>query len=375
MRAVVYPPELEAHWLAVAGEETKSLSDRDTLRRMLPDIQRLADRFTLDRPGDSEATALYLRDTRDCAAYSLYFAPQTYARLTHILAELPPFPVPGAAPLRILDLGCGTGAASWAMLDYLGPRPVVLDARDHSRAALRTMHDLFTAQKSARWPQAQLRTRCAPLEDYLPEPASADVILIHYVLNELPPASRRELLSRAARALAPGGRMIIAEPLLRAAGDYLRDLRAFALAELKLHILAPCPHELACPLAEPCHDVRTWVLPRSLQIVNATLRRDLRYLAFAPLVLSHEPVEKSDTLRVRVVGSPTHAKGQTLCPACCPDGQMRRLQLLHRDFDAAGRKELRRLERGQVLQLAGYRPLGDPSLYRATPGHAQNLKD
>lgn len=360
-----YPSELEAHWLQVAQAETRAGSDRDALQRLLPDIRRLADRFTTARP-PAEAAAGYLHDTRACAAYSLYFAPQTHARLLHVLAELPPFPST-AQPLRVLDLGAGTGAAAWALLDHLGRRPVALTARDHARPALRCLHDLFTSLRNSRWPEATLRTQCEPVEALANPAEKSDVILLHYVLNELSPATRRTLLARAARALAPGGRLIVCEPLLREAGDYLRDLRTFALGELGLHLLAPCPHEQPCPLGEPCHDVRTWIPPRSLQILNATLRRDLRHLAFALLVLTPARPAAPESLRARIVGSPAHAKGQTLCPACCADGQIHRLQLLHRAFDTLGRKELRHLERGQVLALAALAPLADSTLVRATP--------
>ena len=362
-----YPPEIEAYWLRAAQAETRAISDRDALQRLLPDIRRLADRFTTARP-PAEAASDYLRDTRDCIAYSLYFAPQTHARLAHILAELPPFSKT-SQPFRVLDLGSGTGAAAWALLDHLGRRPVALHVRDRSRAALRCLHDGFAALRAARWPEATLRTDCAPLEDFSAGDEKFDVILLHYVLNELAPDVRRTLLARAARALAPRGRLIVCEPLLREAGDYLRELRAFALADLRLHLLAPCPHELACPLGEPCHDVRTWKLPRSLQILNAVLHRDLRHLAFAFLALSPAPAA-AHGLRARLVGSPSHAKGQTLCPACCSDGLFHRLQLLHRNFDTFGRKELRHYERGQVLLLDTLAPLGDPALFRATPrGH------
>ena len=88
-----YPAELEAHWIRVAQAETRGTALRDALHRLLPDVRRLADRFTVARPADADA-APYLRDTRACAAYSLYFAPQTHARLAAILAELPPFPKP-----------------------------------------------------------------------------------------------------------------------------------------------------------------------------------------------------------------------------------------------------------------------------------------
>jgi ribosomal protein RSM22 (predicted rRNA methylase) len=366
MSSIDYPSELEAYWLEIAAAETHATSVRDTLRRILPDIARLADRFTTARPSVAVPAAPYLRDTRSCAAYSLFFAPQAYARLSLLLDELPPFPET-AHPLRVLDLGTGTGAAAWAFLDHLGPRPVALSAWDHSRPALRCLHDLFSSFRRARWPQATLRTHPAALDEFAGNTGNFDVILLHYVLNELPPESRRSLLSRAARALAPGGRLLICEPLLHDAGDYLRDLRAYALADLGLHILAPCPHELACPLKGPCHDVRTWKLSQALQILNATLHRDLRHLAYAVLALAPDPLPAAASLRARVVGSPSHAKGQTVCPGCCSDGLIHRLQFLHRDFDTRGRKELRHLERGQILPLAALKPLGDPALFRATP--------
>lgn len=362
MPPITYPADLEAHWLHLARTETRAVSDRDALRRLLPDIQRLADGFTTRRP-DALAEP-YLKDTRTCIAYSLYFAPQTHARLAHILAELPPFPET-TQPLRILDLGAGTGAAAWALLDHLGDRPTALNAWDYSRPALRGLHDIFSALRQARWPQATLRTTYAPIDD-LAAHKTYDVILIHYVLNELPPDVRRLLLSRAARALAPNGRLLICEPLVHDAGDYLRDLRTQALTDLGMHLLAPCPHEQTCPLDEACHDVRTWQLSRALQILNITLRRDLRHLAFALLVLTPETPPPATTLRARVVGSPSQAKGQTVCPACCSTGHIQRIQLLHRDVDTPGRKALRKLERGQMLTLDAIQPLGDPTLFRAT---------
>ena len=369
MSTIAYPAELETHWLQVAQAETRAATIRDVLHRMQPDVVRLADRFTVSRPAADAAAAPYLRDTRACAAYSLFFAPQTHARIAHILAELPPFPET-AQPLRALDLGAGTGAAAWALLDHLGRRPVALTAWDHSRPALRCLHELFDALRRARWPEATLRTTPESLEAFTVPAEKFDVVLLHYVLNELPPAARRALLARAARALAPNGRLIVCEPLVHEAGDYLRELRAYALGDLKLHVLAPCPHEQTCPLGEPCHDVRTWKLSQGLQILNASLHRDLRHLAFAFLVLTPAPPAPAETLRARVVGSPSHAKGQTLCPACCSDGRVRRLQLLHRDFDTAGRKDLRHLERGQILRLESLKPLGDPSLFRAVPAPA-----
>ncbi|NLB66109.1 MAG: methyltransferase [Lentisphaerae bacterium] len=363
MPAITYPPVLESHWLGLAREATHTVSDRDALRRLLPIVRRLTDRFTTGRPETSAPP--YLKDLRACIAYSLYFGPQTHARQTLLLDELPPLPTD--RPLRVLDLGAGTGAAGWALLDHLNAQPVRLTAWDHSRTALRCLHELFDRLHAERWPQVKLRTHIAPLADLVNHRDTYDVILLHYVLNELTPPARQTLLALAAKALTPGGRLIICEPLVHDAGDYLRELRAQALGDLGLHLLAPCPHEHACPLPEPCHDVRSWQISRALQILNTHLRRNVHHLDFASLVLTPAPPPRPENFRARVVSSPALAKGQTICRACCSDGHIHHLQLLHRDADKDGRKRLRRLERGDMLELAAITPLADSSLSRATP--------
>ena len=373
--SVTLPAPLEALWLTFAQKETRAASDRDALQRLLPDIIRLADRFTTGRPAPAiaetpvpppspaEAPAPYLRTTRECLAYTLYFAPQSYARTTQMAAALPKrFPAPPpphAAPLRILSLGAGTGGDLFAWLDALSTprpasaaRPLQATALDHSRAALRILHETFTALRPSRWPGATLRTRPEPLSAFLDAPCEpVDILSIHYLLNELPPAQRRQLLSKAARSLAPGGWLILCDPLLRAEGDPYRDLRAWAIDALSpLTLRAPCPHLAACPLSEPCHAVRTWTLPRTLQILNVTLRRDLRHLAYTWLAFQNAP-PSSGPSPAWTTASAQNQKGHTQVTVCAADAQLHTLRLLHRHLTAAQRKTLRHLERGIPLPL------------------------
>ena len=383
--STAYPGELEAYWLEQARRETHTHADRDAIHRLLPDIRRLADRFTTRRPGagaPSPAPApapapspaptdpVYIRTSRHAVAYSLYVAPLTHARMNLLLPELPIRAPAPARPFRILDLGAGTGAASWPALARAaaaGHAALSLDACDTSRAALRSLHDVFNLLRPAAFPAALLRTHLAPAQDLDLPAAAYDLVILHYVLNELPPDVQKAVLAKAAQFLAPDGVLLLCEPLVRSDGDLLQAWRAYALGDLGLHLLAPCPHALACPLREPCHAVRSFPLPRSLQIANTTLRRDLRHLAFTFLALSKAaaPDAPQNPIPARVVAPPTFAKGQTLYPACLPDGSFARLQFLHRDLDAAARKSLRATERGQLLRLAGASPVGTPPLRRA----------
>ncbi len=389
--STAYPPFLETYWLDQAQRETHSVSDRDAIRRLIPDIRRLADHFTTLRPAhpappppetpapaDAPAAPTapatpspYIRTTRHAIAYSLYFAPLTHARVNLLLPELPIRPPDPVRPYRILDLGAGTGAASWPALANArahGHENISLDVADTSRSALRALHDLFIALRPAAFPSALLRTHLGPVQALDLPPAAFDLVLVHYLLNELPPDEQLQLLDKATALLAPDGILLICEPLVRADGDRHRAWREHALRDLRLNILAPCPHALACPLREPCHAVRTFPLVRSLQILNSALRRDLRHLAFTSLALTRAPLPPPTLgapIPARIVAPPTFAKGQTLCPACLPDGTFARLQILHRDLPPATRKSLRFLERGQLLPLASCTPIGTPPLARA----------
>ena len=370
--SVALPPVLEQTWLALAQTETRATSDRDALHRLLPDITRLADRFTTARPAPSASAPPYLRTTREALAYTLYFAPQTYARTLQILQSLPLPLVPPASPpspLRLLSLGSGTGADLLALLDYFTRHPELggdqppsfalrATAQDHSRAALRLLRDVFAALRPSRWPTATLRTDPTPLDapDAPLPPSSFDIVTLHYVLNELPPSSRRRVLSAAARAVAPGGWLILCDPLLRTEGDYLRDLRTWAIENLSpLTLLAPCPHTGPCPLSEPCHSVRSWTIPRTLQILSTALHRDLRRLDYAFLAFRRPaPTDPAPLLPSRsawTVASAHDLKGRTEVPACLPDGTTSTLRILHRHCDASTKKRLRHLDRGTPIPL------------------------
>lgn len=364
---MAYPAELEGHWLAAAAAETRATGgDRDALARLGGDVRRLADRFTTERP--SGEVPDYFKNTRGCLAYTLYFGPQSDARMRLVTGEapLPEARRSAGRPWRILDIGAGTGASSWVLLqraEAAGHAATSLTAWDRSRVALRCLHGCFTACRAALWPRATLRTQAGDIREGDWGEGTQDEIVAHYVLNEMDPAGRAEVLAKAARALAEGGTLWICEPLVRAEGDWMREVRRIAAEELGLHVAGPCPHEGPCRLGEACHAVRTFALPRSLQILNTGLKRDVRHLAFSWLAL-RKGGARDGRFRVRLTAPPSFAKGQVLYRACCPDGSVSTVQVLERGLDGKGRKALRGLERGEALELERLSLLGDGKTLR-----------
>jgi SAM-dependent methyltransferase len=94
---------------------------------------------------------------------------------------------------RALDLACGAGrSAIW-----LAERGWHVTGVDFSGTALELAR---RASTEVDWVLADLR-------EYHPEPESFDLVLVLYL--HVPPGERRAILARAARALAPGGTILV----------------------------------------------------------------------------------------------------------------------------------------------------------------------
>ncbi len=136
------------------------------------------------------------------AAYALFYGPLHFIAVREVVGAL------GAqhpAPERILDLGCGTGAAGAAWASVAGGRPVV-EGVDRSAWAV----------EEARFALAALRlggtvTRGRAEEARLP--ARGGAVVAAYTVNEMDEADRARLRPRLLEAA--GVALLIVEPIAR----------------------------------------------------------------------------------------------------------------------------------------------------------------
>jgi SAM-dependent methyltransferase len=98
---------------------------------------------------------------------------------------------------RVLDLGCGRGQLSLLLLELGRARSVIGLDSDASKIEV----------ARAAGPEAEFRLADVRPSDVTP----ADTILLVDVLHYLPLAEQDALLAAAARALAPGGRLLVRE--------------------------------------------------------------------------------------------------------------------------------------------------------------------
>lgn len=199
---------------------------------------------TLYRDGTGSAFAV--RDATDALAYTLTRSPATYAAVHNTLERLRER-APGFVPNSVLDLGAGSGAASWAAA-ALWPE-ARLTQLDQNRPLLDLGRKLASEAPAAALRNAQQHVGDLTQPGTLPE---ADVVLVSYMLAELNSTQLEQIIKPAWEHTT--GALVLVEPGTPA--GYRRILRARDLLLAQgARILAPCPHERACPLTPPdwCH--------------------------------------------------------------------------------------------------------------------------
>jgi ribosomal protein RSM22 (predicted rRNA methylase) len=208
--------------------------------RLAGSVQRL---MTAYRSGAAQ-TAPVLASEVDVAAYAAYRMPATFAAVHTALQQVTEV-LPDWAPQDLADVGGGTGAATWAAVSALPSlRSVtVLDQVGDALAFGRGLARRSTAAalRDASWERWRVGS---------PVPA-ADLVTVSYLLGELSPAQQTTVLEAAMTA---GGTVAVVEP--GTPDGYRRVLAArTALIARGRTVVAPCPHQLACPLEERdwCH--------------------------------------------------------------------------------------------------------------------------
>ena len=129
---------------------------------------------------------------------------------------------------RCYDLGCSLGASTLAVLRAMGTNPCEVVAVDSSAAMLDQASRLPEFDNRVNWVEADVREV---------EIDGAQVVILNYVLQFLPPDDRLPLVRRIRAGLRPDGVLIVSEKL--AAGDYFDGMhrefkRANGYSELEI---------------------------------------------------------------------------------------------------------------------------------------------
>ena len=316
----------------------------DALAQAVVNLSRLFTTSRLSLP------ARYLDDPAHATAYLSYFLPVNLSKVQVLLDELPndsSHETPDR-PMAVLDLGCGPGTGSLALLDWLWHRSperaksVSVLAADASHASLQGAKRLWEAYCSeVGIPNAGLRCVEGNLEHPLKGDLGKqivmgrpyDLIILANCLNELfstatdPPAEQAVLVGQLLPFLAPHGTIMIVEPALRQTARALHQMRNHLLKQGLCTVYSPCLHEAACPaLDHPddwCHEERPWQTPPAIAALDQEVGFIKDALKFSYLLLRTDgrTIVTRSPQTFRVVSELRELKGEKRAWLCNETGR------------------------------------------------------
>src|SRR5262249_11932325 len=232
---------------------------------------------------------------RDALAYLAVRLPATYAAVRASLDAVAEAR-PDFAPQTALDIGAGPGTALWAAS---GCWPGLSDAvLVETSPVFRAYGERLAAKAELPHTTWRVADVAAATIDYGPR----DLVTLAYVLNELVPAARQSVLWKLWALTADT--LVIVEPGTPAGWRRILAARS-QLIEAGAHVIAPCPHAHACPLAPPdwCHFAQRVARSR---VHRQTKRTDVPWEdeKFSYLAVSRKPATHAGA---RVIARPRKA--------------------------------------------------------------------
>ena len=321
MAAFDLPPDLKA----ALARKSEGLSRVDAAKR----AGAISESY---RGGGTSAP---IRTERDALAYALARMPATYAAIAaslHALREQRP----DFVPATLLDVGAGPATASWAAAQAFDS--LTNFAAIDANAALRALAcDTVEGSRLASLHYVQSDVFAG-----LDAMKSADLVIASYVINELAEAERDALADLMWQKTRDT--LLVVEPGTPSGYERILALRARLIAQ-GAHVIAPCPHDLSCPLHKPdwCHFAQRLARSRAhKQIKGAELPFEDE--KFSYVVLTREAVASRPA---RILAPSQVTKADMRLKLCQPDGRVSIASVPRRDRSAYAR--VRRLGWGDAI--------------------------
>lgn len=263
------------------------------------------------RQGFSKQSLMATENQR--IAYIIARMPATYAAVFNVLTAIKE-QAPDLKVRSLLDLGAGPGTVMWAASQCFPElESVTLLEKDASLVHLGkrlASESGYSCLARADWQMADLEQ-----SDSFP---AHDLVVFSYSIGELPKSAWPALIQAGWKAAAAVFTVI--EPGTPAGFERIRLIRS-QLIEIGGHLVAPCPHHEACPMADGdwCHfaaRVERSSFHRLLK--GGKLGYEDEKYSYAAATKKTYPLPQS-----RVLRHPLHRSGHVVLTLCTKEGLQR----------------------------------------------------
>ena len=204
----------------------------------------------------------------------------------------------------VLDIGAGTGAATWAISDLLESNNIRCFEREQVMLELgKSFMSQNLELRDVSWEYADI------VKDNLD--VKADLVVTSYMLNEIRPEERKNVIHKLIES--SNQIILIVEPGTPEGFKNIKEVQKIAI-ENGLHIVAPCTFQGICPLPDDdwCHSI---VRMERTKVHKVLKNADLPYEdeKFSYIAISKE---KYDNSGIRILRHPMIEKGKITLKVC-----------------------------------------------------------
>lgn len=252
----------------------------------------------------------FLRSKEDVHAYIAYRMPATFAALYAALHAVQ-LRREDWRPHALLDVGAGPGTAMWAATTVWPEiaQVTLLERDQHMITCGKQVaaHTHSLAIQNARWQRADL-TEAWSVGTY-------DLVIAGYMLGELPLSMHEAFIRRLWEATTDT--LVLVEPGTPRGFSLIRSARDLLLAQ-GATILAPCPHNRACPMPanDWCHFAQRRTRTRVQRAVKGA------EMSYEDEKFSYCALSKTSGTSIvgRVIRHPQKRSGHIHLELCTPAG-------------------------------------------------------
>ena len=376
-----YPTEIADWWWTQTVQKWPDLSEEKILNLIRKEIVVQSDRFNKSRSFDPQAYG-----SRDLSllTYGNFFFPRTWKAMTIALSEAHGFrewKKPNKGPVRILDIGSGSGASGLSALFLLRKlkieNSISLDSWDYSGKSLSIQKNIHRSCYDL-WNDSKIKTQRIDLRNDIPQQKKQrfDLILLGYSMNEILQNSdlseKAQWLKQILGMLSTSGLIVVVDPAQKEICDQLHETSAYLSSkERDVYIHSPYLNGATCPFFSErtnyySHEVRKISSSSRIEKINNPLRLETHEVKFGLAMMSKNPTSSflENTELCRLVSPIRKKKGTISFIGIAADGLEYMYELQRRSLLADETKILSKLERGDILKIKNGEKGKDPKRIR-----------
>ena len=310
-------------------EKLEQEIDEIELKKLKQSAQNISEKYR-DKSSNKMSTRL-IASREDAVAYAVSRMPATYGAVCFALKhslEMMPY----AEITSLLDVGAGTGTATWAVNELLKIESnICVENEDYMLNLGKKL--MKNEIDNVQWIKKNIIT------DNIE--GKADLVISSYVLNEIKAENRNQILEKLWNLTEK--LLLIIEPGTPEGYNQIKEIRDYFIKK-SANIVAPCAHEKECKISEndwcafSCRVARTKV-HKLLKDGEAPYEEKFSYIA-----VSKMKTDKKD----RILRHPKIENGRITLKLCTTEGDIEEKTITKKEKEKF--KIAKKLNNGDILK-------------------------